>query len=90
MNRGGDARILKKTLVLTALMAFMALVPSNEGLAENSCGGQEVTSGIVRALGWELSDELLTTEVVWLASNSAESTYPSIGGSLLGLVKYIL
>jgi len=54
------------------------------------CAGQEVTSGIVGALGWELSDELLTMEVVWLASNSAESTCPAIGGSLLGLVKYIL
>ena len=81
---------MKKTFILTALIVFTAFVPSNEGFAENSCCGQEVTSAIVRALGSNLSDELLTLGIVWFTSSSAESTCPSIGGSLLSLVRYIL
>ena len=81
---------MKKTFILTALIVFTALVPSNEGLAENSCGGQEVTIGIVRTLGWKLSEELLTLGMVWLTSSSSEATCPSIEGSLLTLVTCIL
>ena len=80
---------MKKTFILTALIVLTAL-PSNAGFAENSCSGQEVTMGIVPALGWELWDELLTLEVVCLPSSSRESTCPPIGDSLLSLVKYIL
>ena len=72
---------MKKTFILTALIVFIGLVPSTGGFAENSCGGQEVTNVIVRALGWELLDELLSLEVVWQPSGSAGSTCPSIGGS---------
>lgn len=74
---------MKKAFILTALIVFTALVLNNEAFAENGCGGQEVTSGIVRALGWTLSDELLTLGIAWLTSSAAESTCPSIGGSLL-------
>ena len=81
---------MKKTFILTALIVFMALVPSSEGLAENSCGGLEVTSGIVRTLRWKLSEELLTLGMVWLTSSSSEATCPSIEGSLLILVTCIL
>ena len=73
---------MKKTFILTALIVFIGLVPSTGGFAENSCGGQEVTNVIVRALGWELLDELLSLEVVWQPSGSAGSTCPSIGGHL--------
>ena len=75
---------MKKTFLATAVIVFMALVvPANAGFGENGCGGQEVTSGIVRALGWKLSGELLNLGIVWLTS-------PSIGGSLLSLVTCIL
>ena len=81
---------MKRTLILTALIVLMALVPSNEGLAENSCGGQEVTSGIVRTLGWKLSEELLTLGTVWLTSSHSVATCPSIEGCQLILVTCIL
>ena len=81
---------MKKTFILTALTVFTAFASSNEGFAQNSCGGQEVTTGIVRALGWNLSEELLSLGIVRLTSSSADSTCPSIGGSLLSLVRYIL
>ena len=80
---------MKKTFILAALIV-LAAIPGNAGFAENSCSGQEVTMVIVRALGWELWDELLTLEVVWLPSSSRESTCPPIGDSLLSLVMYIL
>lgn len=77
---------MKKTFILMVLIVFIAPVSSHEGFAENSCGGQAVVSGIVRTLGWKLSDELLTRGIVWLTSSSAETRCPSIGGSLLSLV----
>lgn len=77
---------MKKTFILMVIIVFMALVPSHEVLAEDSCGGQAVTSGIVQTLGWKLSDELLTRGIVWLTSSPAETRCPSIGGSLLSLV----
>ena len=72
---------MKKTSILTALIVFIGLVPRNGGFAENSCGGQEVTNVIVRAIGWELLDELLSLEDVWLPSGSAGSTCSPMGGS---------
>jgi hypothetical protein len=77
---------MKKTFILMVLMVFLALVPSHEGFAENSCSGQAVASGIVRTLGWKLSDEFLTRGIVSLQSSSAETRCPSIGPFLLSLV----
>jgi hypothetical protein len=81
---------MKKTFILTALIIFIALVPSNEGFAENSCSSQEVTSGIVSTLGWKLSDELLTLGIARLTSSSSQCTCPSVGGFLPSLVTCIL
>lgn len=64
---------MKKALILTALIVLTGLAPNNEGFAEYSCGGQEVTSGIVRALGWKLLDELLALEIGRLTSGSSET-----------------
>lgn len=65
---------MRKTFILVALIVLVAVVSSNASFAEDSCGGQEVTIEIARALGWQLSDELLTLGIVWLTSISAEST----------------
>lgn len=77
---------MKKALMLTALLVLTGLVPNNQRFAAYSCCGQEITSELVRALGWTLSDELLTRGVVWLTSVSAETRCSSIGRSLLCLV----
>ena len=82
---------MKKTFISMALIVFMAVIISgNARFAENRCGGQEAASGIVGALGWKVSNELLTLGTVWLASRSAESSCPSIGGFLLSLGAWIL
>jgi hypothetical protein len=65
---------MKKAWMLTALIVLTGLVPNNEGFEEYSCGGQEVTSAIVCALGWKLWDELLALEIGRLTSGSSETT----------------
>lgn len=81
---------MKKTFLVTAVIVFIALVfPANARFGETRCG-QEVTSGIVRALRWKLPEELLNLGLVWLTSSSANTTCPSIGGPLLILVTCIL
>ena len=65
---------MTKKFMLMALIAFTALVASNEGFARYSCDDQEITSGFVHALGWKLSNDLLALEIARLTSSSAQTT----------------
>jgi hypothetical protein len=77
---------MKKAWMLTALVVSTGLVPNNEDFEEYSCGGQEVTSVIVCALGWKLWDELLALEIGRLTSGSSETTCTSSGGPFLSVL----
>ena len=59
-----------------ALIVLTAFVASSEGFARYSCDDQEITSGIVHALGWQLSNDLLALEIARLTSSSAQTTCP--------------
>lgn len=67
---------MKKKFMLMALIVFTALVASHEGFAQYSCDDREITSGIVHALGWKLSKDLLALEIARLTSNCAQTTCP--------------
>ena len=81
---------MNKKFILTALIVFTALVSSNKGFARYSSGGREITSGIVRALGWKLSNELLVLEITRLANSSSQDTCPLSGAPFLSLVTRFL
>lgn len=78
---------MKKKFMLTALIVFATLIARNEGFVRCRCGGQEITSGIVHALGWKLSNELLVLEITRLTSSSSQATPPSISASFLSFVR---
>lgn len=67
---------MKRKFMLIALIVFTALVASNKGFARYSCDDQEIISGIVHALGWKLSNDLLALEIARLTSSSAHTTCP--------------
>ena len=83
-------KYMKKKFMLTALIVLTTLVASTKGFARYSCGGQEITSGIVHALGWKLSNELLVLEITRLASSSSQATCPSIRAPFLSFVARFL
>ena len=81
---------MKKKFMLTALIVLTALVARNKGFARYSCGGREITSGIVHALAWKLSNELLVLEITRMASSSSQATCPSVSASFLSFVRRFL
>lgn len=80
---------MKKRFMLLALIVFTALAASKEGFAKYRCDDQEIAYGIVYALGWKLSKDLLALEIARLTSSCAQTTclysYP-----LLNLLTRIL